>query len=361
MSSTPPEYFRSEIGTRALRAAQVSATASLRDALMALDRGALGMALAVSGDGVLEGVLTDGNVRRALLAGASLDSPLEPYLRRDFISVQTGAARAAVLDLMQARQVGQVPIVDSRGRLTGLHTLHAILTPQELSNWVILMAGGRGERLRPLTDHIPKPMVPVAGRPILERIVLHLVGFGIRRVFISVNYRADMIEDYFGDGSAFGCRIEYLREEKALGTGGSLSLLQQSPKHPLLVFNGDLLTQVDIGRLLAFHAAKQHKVTIAVHEYTHTVPYGVVRIDEDRILSIEEKPTHCWPTNAGIYVLDPELLKRVPRDTVFPITALVQTCLEQHESVGAFRIEEEWFDVGQHQDLRRARGLRVQQ
>lgn len=334
----------------------VRATGTLREALEALDRGALGIGLAVSSQGVLEGVLTDGDIRRALLGGATLESPIEPFLRREFIAVEREASRAAVLDLMQARHIAQVPVTDNEGRVVGLHTLHAILSREELPNWAVVMAGGRGERLRPLTDSMPKPMVRVAGRPILERIVLHLVGVGIRRVFLSVNYKAEVIEGHFGDGVAFGCHIEYLREETPLGTGGALSLLPATPSDPLVVLNGDLLTQVDVGRMLAFHAKKRDKATVGVYEYVHTVPFGVVDLQGERIVAMREKPTHSWQTNAGIYVLEPELLARVPRNTYFPLPALVEECLEKNETVGAFRLEEDWIDVGHHRELQRARG-----
>lgn len=349
-------YFDGEIGTAALRAAQVPAAGCLRDVLVALDRGALGIALAVSLEGVLQGVLTDGDVRRAQLGGAGLESALAPFLRREFIAVERGASRAMVLDLMQARRIAQVPVVDASGCVVGLHTLHAILSREERPNWAVVMAGGRGERLRPLTDSIPKPMVRVAGRPILERIVLHLVGFGVRRIFLAVNYKAQVIEEHFGDGSRFGCHIEYLREAKPLGTGGPLSLLAGKPADPLLVLNGDLLTQVDVGRMLDFHASAEHKATVGVHEYLHTVPFGVVELQGDRILALREKPTQSWQTNAGIYVLDPDLLARVPSGTNFPLPALVEECLDRGEAVGAFRVEGDWSDIGQHQELRVARG-----
>jgi len=356
MSPSTRTPVHGDAGRSALRAAEVSVSGSLRDVLTALDRGALGIGLALSPQGVLEGVLTDGDVRRALLGGATLDSPLEPFLRREFIAVGRGASRAAVLDLMQARHIAQVPAIDGEGRVVGLHTLHAILSRDEIPNWAVVMAGGRGERLRPLTDSMPKPMVRVAGRPILERIVLHLVGGGVRRIFIAVNYMADVIEGHFGNGSAFGCRIEYLREEKPLGTGGALSLLPSVPPGPLLVLNGDLLTQVDVGRMLAVHAEGGHLATVGVHEYVHSVPFGVVDLEGQRIVGLREKPTQSWQTNAGIYILEPELVARVPGGTYFPLPALVEECLEKGELVGAFRVEEDWIDVGHHQELRRARG-----
>ena len=219
------------------------------------------------------------------------------------------------------------------------------------------MAGGRGERLRPLTDALPKPMVRVAGRPILERIVLHLVGFGIRRIFLSVNYLAEVIEQHFGDGAAYGCSIEYLRKRQPLGTGGSLSLLPERPSDPLLVLNGDLVTQFNVAGMLDIHAQAGHAITMGVREYSHAVPYAVLDVAGGRITRISEKPDISWPVNAGIYVLSPSLLDRIPRDVPYMVPALIETCLEKGECVGAFWIEDDWLDVGRQRELRQARGF----
>jgi dTDP-glucose pyrophosphorylase len=334
----------------------VSDTASLRTAMEVLDRGALEIVLVVSPDGALLGTLTDGDIRRAILSGASLEDAASGFMHRSFTAVGPSASRTEVLDLMRACTLQQIPIVNEAGRLVGLHLLREILGASIRPNWAVVMAGGRGERLRPITDSLPKPMIKVAGRPILERIVLHLVGFGIRRIFLSVNYMGDMIEGYFKDGAALGCNIEYMKEEKPLGTGGALSLLTEKPDHPVLLLNGDLLTQFNVGNLLAFHAGGGFKATVGVHEYVHTIPYGVVEREGDRITGIREKPTQTWLANAGIYVIEPDLAGRVPKDTYFPLPALVEECIERGETVGAFPIEEDWIDVGHPKELRLARG-----
>jgi dTDP-glucose pyrophosphorylase len=330
--------------------------ASLREVLEAIQRGACGIALVLGEGGKLLGVMTDGDVRRAVLAGAALSDCLEPYMVRAFTSVAPAASRSEVLDLMRARMFSQVPILDEAGKVVGLHLLREVIGAELRPNWAVVMAGGRGERLRPLTDALPKPMVRVAGRPILERIVLHLVGAGIRRVFLSVNYLAHVIEEHFGDGATYGCRIEYLRETEPLGTGGSLSLLPQRPGDPLLVLNGDLVTQFDVASMFAYHCHGGYAATVGLHEYVHEVPYAVVDVAGGRLTGISEKPTARWLTNAGIYVLDPALLERVPRNTVLGIPSLLDDCLERGEAVGAFFIEDDWLDVGRQQELRRARG-----
>ncbi len=328
----------------------------LVDGMMALQNGGVEIALVVDDNERLVGTLTDGDVRRALLSGATLDAPLEPFVHKQFVSVSPAAGRAEVMDLMRARWVNQIPIVDATGRLVGLHLLHEMIGVFERPNWAVLMAGGKGMRLRPITENLPKPMIPVAGRPILERIVLHLVGFGVRRLFLAVNYMAEVIERHFGDGSRFGCRIEYLRERKPLGTGGALSLLPELPDHPLLVLNGDLLTEVDVGRLLDFHERGGYVATVGVHEYAHTVPFGVLEVEGNRVRDLREKPTIVWHTNTGIYALSPHIISRVPKDTEFPLPALIEECIQKGEPIGAYQIEGDWIDVGRQRELARARG-----
>jgi len=339
-----------------LESCTVHVSRSLLDVLRALDRGGVEIALVVDDGHKLCGLLTDGDVRRALLGGADLSSPLISFMSRQFTSVSSSAPRTAVLDLMQARKIAQIPILDAAGRLAGLHLLHDIVGRPDRPNWAVIMAGGRGTRLLPLTENLPKPMVPIAGRPILERLVLQLVGFGIRRVFLSINYLGHVIEEHFGDGVRYGCRIEYLREDRPLGTGGSLSLLPEPPPHPLLVMNGDLVTQADLGALLDHHVQQAARATIGIRRYLHTVPFGCVETADGRVRLLEEKPTLTRQINAGIYALDPGLIERVPPGVAFPLTDLLEDCLARGEALAAFEIEDDWIDVGQRQDYHKASG-----
>lgn len=262
--------------------------------------------------------------------------------------------RAEVLDLMQARTLHQIPVVDRRGRLLGLHLLHEILGSVERPNWAVIMAGGRGTRLGSITDSVPKPMVRVAGRPILERLVLHLIGFGFKRIFLGVGYLGEQIERHFGDGTRLGCSIGYLRDgSQALGTGGALSLLPSRPKDPLVVLNGDLVTQVNLDRMMDFHRRGRCAATMGVRRYFHQVPFGAVDAANGRVRGFEEKPAVQKLVNAGVYLLEPKVVARVPRKP-FPITNLFEQCLARREVVGAFEIEEDWIDVGQREQLRQA-------
>jgi NDP-sugar pyrophosphorylase family protein len=240
--------------------------------------------------------------------------------------------------------------------VVGLHLLHDMVGTTEVQSWAVVMAGGKGTRLAPLTHHLPKPMIPVAGRPILERIVLHLVGAGIRRIFLSVNYLAHMVEEHFGDGAGFGCKIEYLRETKPLGTGGALSLLPERPTAPLLVMNGDLVTQFDVQAILRKHEVSGAAATVASRRYFHTIPFGCMTLDGERLTQMEEKPTFSRMVNAGIYVVSPDLLARVPQETEYTMPALLDDCLRRNEIVTAWELQDDWIDVGQREQLKQARG-----
>jgi dTDP-glucose pyrophosphorylase len=334
-----------------LERCKVHLSGRIVDAMWSVERGAAEVALVVDDHDRLVGILTDGDIRRALLKGVPLDAPLEPHAQRHYTSVLPQASRAEVMDLMRARTFGQIPIVDESGKLVGLHLLSEIIGAEVRPNWAVIMAGGKGTRLRPMTEQVPKPMLRVAGRPILERIVLHQVGCGIRRIFLSVNYLGHVIEEHFGDGSRFGCRIEYLREEQPLGTGGSLALLPEKPTHPLLVMNGDLVTEADVGRMLRFHTGG---ATIGVRRYCHIVPFGCVDLDGDRVTHMEEKPPIVRMVNAGIYVLDPSVVARVPKEEI-GLPEVLEQCLALGEPVRAFEIETDWIDVGQRDQLRLAR------
>jgi dTDP-glucose pyrophosphorylase len=323
--------------------------------MVSLETSGMEIALVVDENDVLRGTLTDGDIRRALLRGAALQSPLASYLQRLFTSVHPDVGRAEVLDLMQARTINQIPVVDAKGRLVGLHVLHDFVGTAQRENWAVIMAGGRGERLRPITDAIPKPMIPVAGRPILERLVLHLVGHGVRRVFISINYLGHMVEQHFGTGEHLGCSIEYLRESSPLGTCGALSLLPETPSCPLLVINGDLLTRVNIGGMFDFHNAGAFVSTMGVRQYDHAIPYGCVEVENGRVRRLEEKPVLTKLINAGIYIIQPELILEIPHEQEYPMTTLLERKMVAGLSVGAFFVEDDWLDIGQREQLKLAR------
>lgn len=334
---------------------KIQSDSTIRHALEVIDAFASGVVLVVGDDQKLLGVMTDGDIRRALLGGASIEDKVGPWVSENYISVGTDVGRAEVLDLMQARLIDQIPVLDDAGKVVGLHLIHDIIGGEKLDNVAVIMAGGKGMRLRPITEHLPKPMIKVAGRPILERLVLHLVSYGITRIYLAVNYMNHVIEEHFGDGSKFGCSIEYLREEEPLGTGGSLSLLPEISDKPLLVMNGDLVMQANLSGLIRFHEEGGFYATMGVKPYRHEVPFGCVESESGRMLALQEKPSIDKLINAGLYVLSPEALASIPKG-FFPITDLFELALAKEKLCGSFLIEDEWTDVGRIDDLNHAKG-----
>ena len=330
--------------------------ATLIECMKVINRTGAGIALAVDSTSELIGTISDGDIRKALLKGCPLDSPVLPHINRDCFSVLSSISRAEVLDIMHARKFEQIPIVDERNRVVGLHLLHDIVGNVPCPNWAVVMAGGEGKRLRPFTENVPKPMIKVAGRPILERVILHLVSSGIRRIFISVNHLSGIIESHFEDGSDYGVEIEYLRENVPLGSGGAISLLPEIPEQPILVMNGDLIADINFGDMINFHTQNDFYATMGVYPYFHQVPYGCVGKKENRLASLEEKPVLEKLVNAGVYILSPQAVTAIPENILFPITMLFEDALSKNLRCGVFTIEKEWLDIGTPKQLRQARG-----
>ena len=334
----------------------ISPDSTIIQCMGCMDKTGAGIALAVDEELKLIGTISDGDIRKALLKNGSLDSTVTHLINRNCFKVLPTIPRVKVLDMMQARRFEQVPIVDEKGKVIGIHFLHDMLGIVSSPNWAVIMAGGKGMRLRPLTENIPKPMIKVAGRPILERIILHLISYGINRIFLAVNYLSNMIEEHFRDGSQYGVSIEYLRENEPLGSGGALSLLPELPSHPLLVMNGDLIEDANFAKMVTFHTKNKFYATMGVYPYFHQVPFGCVEVENNKLSSLVEKPVLEETVNAGIYVLSPEAVSQVPKDIVFPITSLFEQALSTDTQCGAFVLEKEWLDIGSPQQLRQARG-----
>jgi len=324
----------------------VTPEATILETMSVIDRSGLEVALVCAPGRKLVAVVTDGDIRRAILAGRPLDTRIGEIGNRRFTSLPPDALRPDAIRLMLERSFKSIPVVDAHGVLQDLHTLRTALLGQRTESWAVVMAGGKGERLGELTTAIPKPMLPLGDRPMLQHIVEHLVAHGIRRIFLSVNHYAKMIEDHFGDGSRFLCSVEYLREDRPLGTGGALALLPQAPTAPLLVMNGDLMTNINLSRLLAFHRSGEFSISIALREHIIQVPFGVVELDGARVRRLVEKPKLDYKINAGIYTIDPAVLPLIVRDRLYPITELIERCLKDGRSVGAYHMQEAWNDIG---------------
>jgi len=332
----------------------LSANASLGDAIFTIDKGAVRIALVIDAAGKLIGTVTDGDVRRAMLRGAPMATPVSGIMNGNPLTMSVGASRREVRAFMVRHGIHQVPIVNGMGLLVGLELIDVLLQPESRPNWIVLMAGGVGKRLLPLTEHVPKPMLLLGGRPVLETILEGFLDQGFSHFFLSVNYKADAIRDYFGNGARWGVNIRYLSENKPLGTAGALSLLPGKPEHPIIVMNGDLLTRADFSLLLDRHRTEKAIATMVVREYEHQIPYGVVYTKSNRISGLSEKPIHRCFINAGMYVLSPEVLHMVPPDEFFDMPSLFSALLEKGEAASVFPLREYWLDIGRFEEFERA-------
>lgn len=332
----------------------VSPETLLGDAIAKVDASGLQVALVLAPDDSLLGILTDGNIRRAILAGKGLQVPVSEVMSPQPTAVPASMARDEMLALMRLKVFHHLPLVDEAGRVVGLVTVDDLVGAAERPNWVVLMAGGLGTRLQPLTDECPKPLLSVGGKPILETIIESFAEQGFKRIFLAVNYKAEMIRDHFGAGDRWGVQVEYLHESTRLGTAGALSLLPKRPTAPVVVMNGDLLTRPNFDNLLQFHHAQGAAATMAVREYGFQVPYGVVRLDGARIEAIEEKPVQRFFVNAGIYVLSPEALDHLPTETFFDMPTLFEHLIVAGKTTAAYPLREYWIDIGRMEELERA-------
>jgi dTDP-glucose pyrophosphorylase len=334
----------------------VNATATIKDVVETIERAVAKVALIVDESGRLLGTVTDGDVRRGLLRGIQLTEPATAIMNSKPRIAHTHDDPAAIVDMMRRNICRQVPILDGDGRVVALRTLEEALAVPRRPNPVFLMAGGRGQRLRPLTDDTPKPMLRIAGRPILQIIVENLVQQGFTDFYISVNYKRDIVRKHFGDGTAWGARIRYVEEEESqpLGTAGALSLIPELPKHPMIVMNGDILTKVAFGSLLDFHHEHGSVATMCVRDYFVQVPFGVIELDEHRLSEIVVKPVHRFLVNAGIYVLEPSAVAMVPAGAAFDMPSLFERLAKERRQASVFPITEYWLDIGRMDDFNKA-------
>jgi len=328
--------------------------ATIKEALEVIDKGAIRIAIVLDEDEKVVGTLSDGDVRRGLLSGLSLDSSIENLYYKEPTVANINDPKELIVQKALSKQIYQIPIVDNDGHLVKIEELSKLLKVTAKHNRVILMAGGLGTRLRPLTEDIPKPLLKVGNKPILETIIENFAKYGFVNITISVNYKADMIKEYFGDGSKFGVNIDYIEEMKRLGTAGALSLIKERPQEPFLVMNADLLTNVNFEHLLDFHMVEHAIATMCVRKYDYQVPYGVIELDESKIISIEEKPVHEFFVNAGIYTLSPQVFEYIPKDEFYDMPTLFEDILSKELKAVSFPIHEYWLDIGRMSDFEKA-------
>lgn len=337
------------------RKALLPTRATLQDAVRNLDDSALQIAMVVAEDGKLTGTITDGDIRRGLLKGLSLTSPIDSVVHPDPMVVPPELSRDLVLQLMRANRIHQLPVVDENRKVVGLHVLDELMAPKQRPNLMVIMAGGKGTRLRPHTEDCPKPLLPVAGKPMLEHIIERAKLDGIHHFVLAIHYLGHMIEDYFGDGSRWQVQIDYLREDAPLGTAGAIGLMNPRPAAPFLVTNGDVLSDIRYGDLLDFHCSHGAAATMAVRQHEWQHPFGVVQTRGVEIVGFEEKPIARTHINAGVYVLDPDALNVLAPGVHCDMPTLFERLQSEAKRTVAYPMHEPWLDVGRPADLAEAR------
>ena len=335
---------------------------SVRKVMACIDRNAKGIALVVDQDDRLIGTVTDGDIRRAILNGMNLDLPVHSLLKNRGktsyptpLTAAVGTSSEQLLSVMKQYGIRHVPMVDEKGCVRDIALFADLAKKEEPPLTTVIMAGGYGTRLRPLTKRLPKPMLPVGQQPLLERIIKQLRQAGIRQLNISTHYKAEKITKHFGNGNAFGVDLHYITEDRPLGTAGALSLMDPAKK-PVLVINGDILTNLNLHALLDFHREHKAEMTVAVQKYDIQLSYGVIEVENFLVRRLTEKPKLLYFVNAGIYLLEPSVLSLIPKEQRFDMTDLIQKLLDAGRPVASFPIREYWLDIGNHEDYKRALG-----
>jgi len=336
---------------------------TLLDAMHKIDRNTLGIVFVAREDGALVGSLSDGDIRRALIADASVRDHVDAYMNRTPRAIDHDATPEELEAFFSGGHIRVVPVTDDTRALVGLETMRDWLDEVEESSQpeavlpAVIMAGGLGSRLMPLTANTPKPLLPVGGKPILERTIEHLRSRGVGQVTITTRYLAEQIEAHFEDGDAWDVEIDYIREKDRLGTAGGLKALEGRVDQPFLVMNGDLLTEINVEDMFAFHQDQGASLTVAVRHYAVNVPYGVVEVSGVRVDRLVEKPDIDLFVNAGIYILDPSVLALIPAGEFFDLPQLIDEVLARGELVASFPLVESWIDIGRPEDLEAANKL----
>lgn len=337
-----------------------SPTQGLRTIIELIDSNAQGIALIVDKEQRLLATVTDGDIRRAMLAGLNMDSTVSDLLahrsatgRPPPVTAPKGTPAQWLLSVMRTYSLRHIPLLDEHGRVVDLALLSEFANELSLPVTAVVMAGGYGKRLRPLTNNIPKPMLPVGDRPLLERIVDHLKDSGVNRILMTTHYKPEKIIKHFGDGHAFGVEISYLEEDEPMGTAGALRRAVQGDG-PLLVINGDILTGLDFRAMLEFHEENQADMTMAVRRVESQLPYGVIETQGAQVVSITEKPSFHYLANAGIYLLNRAVCDFIPAQSAFQMTELIARLIQEKKKIVGFMVREYWKDIGKPEDYHQA-------
>lgn len=337
------------------RQAILPVDSTIEQVIRNLDQVAIKIVLVVDKANKLQGTISDGDIRRGLLRGLHFSSPIASVIHRNALVVSPEIALETVMQLMIINKIQQIPVVDERQQLIGLHLWDDIAIPLKRSNLMVIMAGGQGIRLRPYTEKCPKPLLSIGGKPILEHIIERARAEGFQKFVLAIHYLGHMIEDYFGDGSRWKVEINYLREESPLGTIGAIGLMNPRPDASFLVCNGDVLTDIRYGELLNFHLLNSASATMAVRLYEWQNPFGVVRTKGVDIIGFEEKPLTRSYVNAGIYALEPNVIDALRANEYCDMPTLLCRLQESAARTIVYPMHEPWLDVGRPDDLEGAR------
>ncbi len=325
-----------------------------------LQESGLQISLVVDEDYKILGTVTDGDIRRALINNVSMDVPISEVMNSNPITALLSDSDHKIVKTMNKKKILHMPITDDAGVLKGLRVLQDFFDTNSYENSVLLMAGGFGKRLDPLTKDLPKPLLKITDVPILEDILVEFINNGFKNFIISVHYRAEMIKDYFGDGSKWGVNIDYIEEESPLGTAGCLGLIPDSSKRlPVIVSNGDLLTKVSYMHLLRFHEKNNGEITMCIREHAVEIPFGVVEVDNPNVVDFVEKPIKKYFINAGIYVLNSSVLNKVDGKSYLDMPDLLEKVRKNGGIINAFPIHENWQDIGIMTDFNSAKSNHI--
>lgn len=329
----------------------------IQEAALILNETSLKIVLVTDGSGTLIGTISDGDIRRGLLKGLELSSPIKSIVNREALAVPPDLSREVVIQLMKANRIQQIPIVDDNLRVVGLHLWDQVANPVDRSNLMVIMAGGKGSRLHPKTENCPKPMLAITGKPILEHIIERAKIAGFSNFILAIHHLGYMIEEHFGDGHSLGVKIDYLHEESPLGTAGALSLLNPRPESAFIVTNGDVITDIPYGDLLDFHIQHEATATMSVRVHEWQNQFGVVQTQGIEIVGYEEKPLIRSHINAGVYVVDPSALEFLTKSAPCDMPILFEMLRHEKKKVIAYPVHEGWIDVGRPDELQRASDL----
>jgi dTDP-glucose pyrophosphorylase/CBS domain-containing protein len=344
---------REATAPRRLENAVICPTTSITEAIALLDKAGTGALVLCTKDQIVCGLLTDGDIRRAIMQGKSMDAPCDSIASRKPIVAPRSIATGEALQLMNQYDINHLPVVDAENRVVEFLLRKDLVTDVRLGLSAVIMAGGYGKRLLPLTESVPKPMLPVGDRPLLELTLQQLRRAGIRDVRLTTHYLPESIVNHFGDGEDFGVRLNYLNEDHPMGTAGGLRQMKR-PDCPFLVINGDILTGLPFQEMLAYHRKHRAVLTVGVRKYDMQVPFGVIECEDVRITALQEKPSFSFFINAGTYLLEPSACDHIPQGRSFDMTDLIQKLLKAGLPVVSFPIMEYWLDVGRHEDYQKA-------